>query len=182
VAELAAQVGSLEERVTSALGRLERRIVTLEARADGQADAGASSFLERRGGDAVTLPPYAPEHGSRGGDAVISQTVSPGLARGGDPGGAGGARIPVELSGTEVLVTQSIPPEAWLVPQGGGRATVWLNAEVPHNRFALDRLAAFFALGERREGAYTTRVPAEVRWDDVEQRGVLRTPGTAVAR
>lgn len=120
---------------------------------------------------------------SLGAATVVSQPV------GGYAGSAGtgldapaGNRVPVEIQGSEVALTHTIPPDAWLVAQGNGRASVWLNAEVEHNRYALDRFALFFELGDRREGAYVTRTPADVHWDEGGQRGRLRTAGKAVPR
>lgn len=116
-------------------------------------------------------------------DLVVSHAVggygASSLAGGGAPAEN---RVPVEINGGEVAVTHTIPPDAWLVPQGGGRASVWLNGEVEHNRYALERFALFFDLGDRREGEYQTRTPADVEWDEGAQRGTLRSPGKAVAR
>jgi hypothetical protein len=88
--------------------------------------------------------------------------------------------VGVEIRGSEVVASHSIPPEAWLTTDGGGTAKVVLNPEVPHNAFALDRFALFFELGDRREGTYLTQTAAEVKWDGA--RGTLRSPGKAVAR
>jgi len=190
VVKLTEQVAALEQRLDTGLGRLEGRVRDLEQRADGAADTGGYASPEAREVERLftAAPRPEPRYGGMG-DAVVSQSLplsggvdGIGGLEGGGIAGGGGERIAVELSGTEVLVTQSIPPEAWLVPRGGGRAQVSLNPEVPHNRFALDRLATFFDLGDRREGAYTTRAAAEVRWDEAERRGVLLTPGKAVAR
>ena len=178
LAKLTDQVATLEERMESGIGGLRRRIEQLETRVDGHAETSTIA----RDVDALftSAPPYDPQVGYGGfGDGVVSQPLSFG-AGGGELGGGG--RIAVELNGTEVSLSSTIPPDAWLTPRGDGKAAVSLDPDVHYHKFALDRFATFFDLGDRREGTYVTRSPAEVRWDEREQRGVLVTSGKAVAR
>jgi hypothetical protein len=164
---------ALESRMLALEGRIEIVQQMLEARSD-VAAAGHSSLT----GDG------SPSGASAGGDAFTIQPVTSaaGSQAGGGFGATGGGRVPVEIRDGAIVPSQSLPPEAWLVPQGGGRASLSLNAEVLLNTFALDRFSYFFDLGDRREGFYETRRPAEVAWDDGQQRGSLVAPGKAVAR
>jgi len=180
LAKLGEQVGTLEERMESGIGGLRRRIEQLEARVDGRAESSATIARE------VESPyPQGSRYDSPGGygglgDGVVSQPLSLGLSGGG--GELGGGRVAVELNGTEVSLSSTIPPDAWLTPRGDGKADVSLDPDVHYHKFALDRFATFFDLGDRREGSYVTRSPAQVRWDDRGGRGVLVSPGKAVAR
>jgi len=180
LAKLGEQVGTLEQRMESGIGGLRRRIEQLETRVDGS--TAHSTTIAR---EVESLYPQGSRYDSPGGyagldDGVVSQPLSLGSAGGG--GEPGGGRVAVELSGTEVSLSSTIPPDAWLTPRGDGKADVSLDPDVHYHKFALDRFATFFDLGDRREGTYVTRSPAEVRWDDREQRGVLSNPGKAVAR
>lgn len=177
--QLGNQVEQLEQNFTSTLQALESRIARVEQRQEGSGDTTDSASSIARDLDR-TFRSAPDSYQSSPIDGVMSQPLS--LRGGGGGREPQGSRVPVELNGTEVCVTHSIPPEAWLVPQGGGIAQVSLNPEVAHPRYSLDRLATFFDLGDRREGAYVTRAPAEVSWDDREQRGSLRRSGKAVAQ
>ena len=170
------------------MDRLEKRIAALEEQLEAPADG--------NGGGPPPPPPPPPlyddarhgaaslrwsDRGPASPDAVVSQPIggyaSPPRGRQDDPGGE---RVPVEIKDGEVVVSHSYPPEAWLVPQAGGRAALSVNSEVPLTGFALDRFARFFDLGDRREGSYVTSQAAEVRWDG--QRGSAIRPGKAAAR
>jgi hypothetical protein len=181
----------LEEQVEGIQNSFRSRVVALEQRikvVEDQLEVPRTEEMLSRLDPPGALPtPSASgrawdrEHGRTGDDSVISQPIVSsygGMGSGLDA--PAGDSVGVEIRGSEVVASQSYPPEAYLTVRGGGVATLVLNPEVPHNAFALDRFALFFDLGERREGMYRTTVPAEVKWDG--QRGTLRTSGTAVAR
>jgi hypothetical protein len=95
---------------------------------------------------------------------------------------AGPGDRPVEIREGVLVASMSLPPAAYVAPDGGGRARVYLNPDAPINEFALPKWEAFFDLaGAKPYAAYRTRRPAEVRWDDVAARGELISKGTAEA-
>jgi hypothetical protein len=166
-----------EGSVTRRMDALEQRIATLERQLEGSGGAGAQNGFDRDGGRAERS--YADSWGESGGMVREPIFSSPGSGSGGYDAPAG-ERLGVEIKDGQVVVSSSYPPEAWLVPHGGGIARVSLNPEVHHNSFALDRIARLFELGDRREGVYTTTSAAQVRWDG--ERGTLVSTGTAVGR
>jgi len=180
------QIDGLQDTLVRRVDALERRIEKLESQLE--VEPGADDLAWSRPAGAETRSPspatggaWDREYGRTGGDSVISQPIVSGsgssLGGGWDVASGG---VGVEIRGSEVVASQSYPPEAYLTVRGGGVATVVLNPEVPHNSFALDRFALFFDLGERRDGMYQTQTPAEVKWDG--QRGTLSRAGRAVAR
>jgi hypothetical protein len=183
ITQLEVRLDELATTFIAGLERVEKRLAGIEGQLDAALDARPQA---RRGPDddarfEATALAWS-ERGPSAGGPVVSQPIAPyGAAslRGG-PGDAAGERVPVEIRDGEVVASHSLPPEAWLVPQGGGRAALSVNDEVPLTGFALDRFALYFDLGERREGHYLTRLPAEVKWDG--RRGTAGRPGKAVPR
>jgi hypothetical protein len=180
------QIDGLQDTLLRRVDALERRIEKVERQLDVEPGVddlpwGPADRIDTPPTPSITGGAWDREYGRAGNDSVISQPIvsGPGSSIGGGWDVAAGG-VGVEIRGSEVVASQSYPPEAYLTVRGGGVATVVLNPEVPHNSFALDRFALFFDLGERRDGMYQTQTPAEVKWDG--QRGTLSRPGKAVAR
>ena len=183
VAQLDVRLGELATAFGSGLDRVEHRLAGIEAQLDavlaGKGGGGVETDDDGRF-DAGALP--WGDGGTATAELVVSHPVDAfdAPAQRGWAEDPGGERVPVEIKDGEVVASQSYPPEAWLVPQGGGRAALSVNDEVPLSGFALDRFALYFDLGERREGRYVTQAPAEVRWDG--ERGTAGRPGRAMPR
>jgi hypothetical protein len=91
--------------------------------------------------------------------------------------------IPVEVRDERIVRSSSLPPIAFLVPQGSGQAQVWLNPEAGLNEFAVDKWAAYFELrGGRANAVYDTLEPAVVGWSGEAGSTDVVRQGVAVAR
>jgi hypothetical protein len=96
-----------------------------------------------------------------------------------NPGASG---RPVEVRDGVLVISHSLPPAAYAVPEGQGRAKVYLNDSVEINEFALPKWEAFFEMhGARPYATYRTVRPAEVSWDAAAERGSPLTMGVAEA-
>ncbi len=101
------------------------------------------------------------------------------LAPAWSPGGDG---RPVEVRDGTLVISHSLPPAAYAVPEGQGRARVFLNDSVEINEFALPKWEAFFEMrGARPYATYRTVRPAEVTWDAGAERGTPSIMGVAEA-
>jgi hypothetical protein len=89
---------------------------------------------------------------------------------------------PVEVRDGVLVISHSLPPAAYAVPEGTGRARVFLNDQVEINEYALPKWEAFFEMrGARPYAMYRTLRAAEVSWDAQAERGVPGAPGIAEA-
>lgn len=96
-----------------------------------------------------------------------------------NPGASG---RPVEVREGVLVISHSLPPAAYAVPEGTGRARVFLNESVEINEFALPKWQAFFDMrGARPYATYRTVRPAEVAWDAAAERGTPLHRGEAEA-
>jgi hypothetical protein len=91
---------------------------------------------------------------------------------------AASSGVPVEVREGMLVLSHSLPPMAYAVPEGKNRARVFLNESVEINEFALPKWQAFFDLVRARPYAtYRTVRAAEVSWDG--ERGAPLNPGVA---
>lgn len=160
------------QRLEGKIDELSRR--TAAARAAAPPAAGSSVRAIRPAEDA--LPAVTHDAGGFGADSLRGSS-SPESSWAAGPGDR-----PVEIREGVLVASMSLPPAAYVAPDGGGRARVYLNPDAPINEFALPKWEAFFELADARPyAAYRTRRPAEVRWDDAAARGELISKGTAEA-
>ncbi|HEX8394034.1 MAG TPA: hypothetical protein VF665_16955 [Longimicrobium sp.] len=118
-------------------------------------------------------PAWLEEAGRYGAESLRPSSAEPAWA-------PGSADTPVEIRDGVLVASRSLPPAAYAVADGGGRARVYLNPDAALNEFALPKWQAFFDLdGEKAYACYRTRRPAEVRWDDAAARGELVSRGQA---
>jgi len=177
------QVGTLTRKVSDFEGTVERHAQQMQAlrtefRQRLDALEGRLREMERRVPPPATQPPVAPP--PRGFPEMETYGVTlADPAPGWDPGASG---RPVEVRDGTLVVSHSLPPTAYVVPEGQGKARVFLNGSVEINEFALPKWEAFFEMrGARPYATYRTVRPAEVSWDTAAERGSLITMGVAEA-
>jgi hypothetical protein len=162
----AQQAQALRAEVWQRMDALERRQVEAERRAS----------APRR-----DPPPEQPRPAPSAVDYGVETYGLPlrDLAPAANPGASG---RPVEVRDGALVISHSLPPAAYAVPEGQGRARVFLNESVEINEFALPKWEAFFEMrGARPYATYRTVRPAEVSWDAAAERGSPLNAGVAEA-
>ena len=163
----AQQVQALRTEVRQRMDALEGRLVEAERR--------ASAPRRDPPRDQPRPAPYETEVAGVETYGVPLRDLAP-VA---NPGASG---RPVEVRDGALVISHSLPPAAYAVPEGQGRARVFLNESVEINEFALPKWEAFFEMrGARPYATYRTVRPAEVSWDAAAERGSPLNTGVAEA-
>jgi hypothetical protein len=177
------QIGGLTRKVSDFEGTLNRhadQVLALRTEVRQRLDEleGRLREVERR----ASAPREQPRAAAYGTDPLGVETYGVPLREPAPAWNPGASGRPVEVRDGALVISHSLPPAAYAVPEGPGRARVFLNESVEINEFALPKWEAFFEMrGARPYATYRTVRPAEVSWDAGAERGSPLNAGVAEA-